>query len=112
MFAPMKVTLAALAMGLGLFAMGCESSGSGDAAKHDHSAMTTADEQAVTCDKCKVTWRKAPQTDKGRIVAYRTTKSHECPDCRSAVENFFSTGKLQHTCTTCGENAMEVCKTH
>lgn len=113
MYGTMKVTLAALAMGVGFLTAGCESTDKGDAdhAGH-HGAMATADDQAVTCDKCKVTWRKVPQTDKGRVVGYRTSKSHECPDCRNAVDNFFATGKLQHTCATCGENALEVCKTH
>jgi hypothetical protein len=114
MLSTMKVTLAALVMGVGMLAAGCESSGSANGGKHDHSTMAaTGDGQAVACDKCKVTWRQVPERGgKGRIVGYRTSKSHECPECRSAAENFFSTGKLEHTCKTCGDNALEVCKMH
>jgi hypothetical protein len=92
---------------------GCESSGSGQSREDGNAAMATGGEgEAVTCEKCKITWRKAPVTnDKGRVVAYTTRKSHECPDCRNMVENFFTTGKMEHTCKTCGADAMEVCKT-
>lgn len=31
----------------------------------------------------------------------------ECLDCKSAVANFFTTGKWQHTCATCGDNLSE-----
>ena len=108
-----KLTLAAL-VGTGLFVAGCQSSGNGTAAhKSDGtSAVPAAADQAVTCDKCKVTWRKVPQAnDKGRVVSYTTRRSHECPDCRGMVSNFFATGKLEHTCKTCGD-AMEACEAH
>ena len=110
MLSTMKAKLTALVIGVGMLAAGCESMGD----KHDHSAMAaTGDKQAVTCEKCKVTWVKAPvANDKGRIVAYKSAKSHECPDCRSAVTNFFATGKLEHTCATCGANALQKCEAH
>ena len=112
------LTAAVVAAGAGLFTLGCGSSnnagstniggggGTKAVAAHEHG-------EAVTCEKCKVTWVKAPVTnDKGRVIAYTTRKSHECPDCRAAVSNFFATGKLQHSCTTCGADAMQVCEQH
>ena len=27
-----------------------------------------------------------------------------CPECKSAVANFLTTGQLKHTCATCGGN--------
>ena len=48
---------------------------------------------------------------KERIVSYRTRKSMDCPDCRTAVDNLFRTGRLEHTCKTCGD-ALEVCEAH
>jgi hypothetical protein len=106
-----KMTLAALVMGVGLLAAGCESMGGSESAGGTTAA--SADGQAIACEKCNVTWVKAPVTnDKGRIIAYKTKQSHECPDCRSAVSNFFATGKLTHTCASCGENALEKCEAH
>jgi hypothetical protein len=106
-----------VAAAVGLLAVGCQSdSNSGDKhAMHDHSAMsaTQMDGQAVTCDTCKVTWVKTPVTNqKGRVIAYTTKKSHECPECRSAAENFFTTGNLKHDCATCGKDAMQMCESH
>jgi hypothetical protein len=117
-FAAVIVTAAA-----GLFAVGCQSpnSGSGDASAkqdmHSGDAMAmpadAAGGQAVTCDTCKVTWVKSPVTNsKGRVTAYTTTKSHECPECRGSVENFFATGNLRHDCATCGKDALQVCEAH
>ena len=114
MLSTMKATLAAFVIGVGMLGAGCESSSSADGAKHDHSAMAaTGSGQAMTCEKCKVTWVKAPvANDKGRIVAYKSVKSHECPDCRAAVTNFFASGKMEHSCATCGENALQKCEAH
>jgi len=84
-----------------LLAAGCQTA----APAVDHSA------HALTCDKCKVTYVRVPDTAKGRIVGYTNQKHMECPDCKSAAANFFSTGKLQHTCATCGDS-MEVCEAH
>lgn len=102
-----------------LFAVGCESNGGEKHDMHQGSgatgAMMTEDAgmQAVTCEKCEVTWVKSPVTnDKGRIIDYRTTKSHECPDCRAAAQNFFATGRLQHECKTCGPDALQKCEAH
>jgi hypothetical protein len=102
MFALSKLAIAGLTMG-GLLIGGCAANGAGSAA-----APST---QAVTCSKCQVTWVKVPDTAKGRVVGYTTRKSMTCPDCKSAVDNFFATGKLQHTCETCGDS-MEICERH
>ena len=59
---------------------------------------------AVMCDRCKVIMVKTaiPGTAKAPLTVYHDTKTMLCPDCKSAMENFFKTGKLQHTCTSCG----------
>ena len=119
MFAKFKfVVFTVLVSSVAGIGLGCESDGSRDATRHDHSATiapaTTQSGQALTCDKCKVTWVKEPVTTGGgkeRVVAYQSRKTMMCPDCRGAVDNFFRTGQLQHTCKTCG-SAMEVCEAH
>jgi hypothetical protein len=106
-----KMTLAAMVMGVGLLAAGCESMGGSGGAGGASASRDNA--QAVACEKCKVTWVKSPVTsDKGRVIAYKTRQSHECPDCRNAVANFFSTGKLEHACATSGDNALQKCEAH
>lgn len=59
---------------------------------------------AVMCDKCKVVMVKTviPGTQKAPTVTYHNTSTMVCPDCTSAMENFFKTGKLKHTCSHCG----------
>ena len=110
--------VAAVLLGATLMAAGCESSGdTGGAATgtgRDTPAMAAqGQEQAATCEKCKVTWTKVPDTGgKGRVVAYKTRRSHECPDCRNAVNNLFATGKMEHTCKTCGDDALQICEAH
>jgi uncharacterized UBP type Zn finger protein len=102
-----KLALAGILLSAGsVLAAGCQAD-----KKADH-AMGAPAGQAVTCDKCKVTWVKvADKTDKGRIVSYSSKKSMECPDCKTAVENFFATGKLEHTCKTCGSD-LTICESH
>lgn len=65
---------------------------------------------AVMCDKCKMIMVKvaAPTSPKNPTLVYRDMKTMECPDCHSAMENFFKTGKLKHTCTHCG-GTMTIC---
>ena len=105
-----KLSLVASVLGgVTLFAAtGCESQNAGPAGAKEN--LVAGD--AVSCSKCQVTWVKQPITAGGgkdwRVLGYTSRKSHECPDCRSAVNNFFATGKLEHTCKTCGD-AMEVC---
>jgi hypothetical protein len=63
-------------------------------------------EQAAMCAKCKMVWvRRAEHINKSTV--YRNVKVMECPDCKSAMANFLTTGKWQHTCTTCGDNLSE-----
>jgi ABC-type Fe3+-hydroxamate transport system substrate-binding protein len=87
--------------------MGCQSQSDGQKT----AAAQSVNSPALTCAKCQVTYVKVPTVQKNRVVAYTTRKSMECPDCRSAAENFFATGKLQHTCKTCGDN-LEICESH
>ena len=72
---------------------------------------TPADnEQVAVCEKCKTVWvSRGHQINK--TFVYDKVKVMECPDCRSAVQNFFTTGKLEHTCTTCGDN-LKPCEAH
>jgi hypothetical protein len=67
--------------------------------------------EGVMCTKCQAVWVQTPRTEKGRIVEYSTSNQMVCPDCKDAVANFFDTGKLEHTCKTCGDS-MEICKAH
>ena len=111
MFTSLKrLSLAAFVLGAGLVAAGCQANG---AARSAGSAGPAT--QGVACSRCQVTWVKQPVTAGGgkdwRVLGYTSRKSHECPDCRDAVSNFFTTGKLEHTCKTCGD-AMEACEVH
>jgi len=67
-------------------------------------------EGAVLCDKCKMVTVKYPiQTGfRGQTIIYRDRSTMVCPDCHTAMENFFKTGKLKHTCTNCG-GTMTIC---
>ncbi len=99
-----SILLSAIVTSTALVAAGCQSN-----------KPATADAtpgEAVMCAKCQTTWVKLPRTEKGRVVAYTTRKGMVCPDCKSAAENFFATGKMENTCATCGPDAMEVCKMH
>jgi hypothetical protein len=65
---------------------------------------------AVMCSKCQAAWVNTPTRDgRGRIVGYAARREMVCPDCRSAVANFFATGKLEHACKSCGGD-MQVCE--
>jgi hypothetical protein len=106
MFCFQKGILVSLILGMGLFVAGCAADN-----KPAQSSLVPST-QGVTCSKCQVTWVKVPTDNgKGRIVGYTSQKSMECPDCKDAVTNFFTTGKLQHTCKTCGDS-MEICESH
>jgi hypothetical protein len=59
-----------------------------------------------------VTWVQVPDANsKGHIVGYHSVKKDVCPDCMDAVTSFINTGKLEHTCKTCGDS-MTVCEVH
>ncbi len=66
---------------------------------------------AVMCAKCETTWVRTPHTI-NKTTVYSRHKQMVCPDCASAAENFFKTGKLEHTCKTCGDSlsACPACK--
>jgi len=59
-------------------------------------------ESCVMCDKCKTVWVKRPANVGGKFTVMSSKKVHTCPDCNSAVENFFKTGELKHSCSACG----------
>lgn len=108
MFSILKSGLVGLTLGTGLLLVGCQSGGAPAPASHEMAS------NAVQCDKCQVTWVKYPITGGGKgqqIIGYGTRKQMECPDCRSAVSNFFATGNLKHDCKACGGN-MAVCEAH
>jgi hypothetical protein len=86
----------------GLTLVGCQATGASQA--------TGGETQSVMCDKCKTTWVRTPQQH-GKVTTYTSRKVMTCPDCKSAVANFFSTGKLEHTCTSCG-GELQHCEVH
>ena len=100
-----------LGMGMLVALAGCQSSGSGNGGAG--LAAAGGEPKAVTCTKCKITYVEIPTTGQGKYPVHKftTAQSMECPDCKDAVANFFTTGKLEHTCKHCGET-MEVCKGH
>jgi len=105
MFRITTVSVAALILGAGLIVAGCKSE-----EKPAQSSLQTTPE-GVMCTKCQAVWVQTPRTEKGRVVEYSSSKQMVCPDCKDAVANFFATGKLQHTCKTCGDS-MEICQGH
>ena len=89
-----------------LFAAGCQDMG-GHASHTDGAAVS---DKAVMCSKCQVIYFQEP-AGKGSPLKYQTSKM-ECPDCKSAAASYFATGKLEHTCKTCGPNALQECELH
>jgi hypothetical protein len=55
---------------------------------------------AGPCDACeRVDVRVREVNSKGRPTGYTTRSEMKCDHgCKSALENFFATGKFQHTC--------------
>lgn len=107
MFRSIKMTLAGLTLGAGLFLVGCQSS-----KPSPDAMMGTASSDGIACDKCNVTFVKSPTDNgKGRVIGYTTRKQMVCSECKGAVENLFATGKMEHTCTACGGN-MTGCAVH
>ena len=70
------------------------------------SATATTGSEAVMCDKCKTVWVKQPVGIGGpagrNAVMYRDSKTMTCPDCSLAIANFWKTGSMKHTCSSCG----------
>ena len=68
--------------------------------------------QPAMCSKCDVKTVQIPRQEKGRTVGYTARKSMECPDCKDAVANLVTSGKLEHTCSTCGTEVAQACLGH
>lgn len=97
-------------LGLGLSAVlalaGCQSGGAASAAPSHEMAA-----DAVHCDGCKTITVRTPVYNGKTMKTYRESERMQCPDCKDAIENFFSTGKLEHHCKACGGN-MVACEGH
>lgn len=112
MFSYCRKSLVVAGLGGTLLMGGCQS---------DNAAMAPASHtmasDAVYCETCKTTFVKTAHINSaggGRstgVTTYTTDKKMVCPDCKSAVSNFFATGKLQHDCKACGTN-LKVCEAH
>ncbi len=57
-------------------------------------------EMAATCPTCEMTWVAEPGQI-GKIVGYQKENAMECEGCKSAVAEYFKTGKFEHPCKTC-----------
>jgi hypothetical protein len=106
MFGFVKSSIVAVGVGAAAFLAGCASSGNGS-----DSAAAASPSTAVTCSKCQVTYVQQPVSNGKRIIGYTTKPEMECPDCRSVAQNFFTSGKLEHTCAHCGVT-MQTCEAH
>lgn len=82
---------------------GCHSAG----AAEDAGGETAA----IMCDKCQTTWVRTSQRQGTKVATYKSRQAMTCPDCKSAVANLFTTGTLQHTCTSCG-GTLRHCEVH
>lgn len=69
-------------------------------------AEATNTDKAVMCAKCETVWVKTQRQVGPRATVLVTSKKMLCDDCRSAVENFFTTGKFEHECKHCGRLAI------
>ena len=103
MFRSLTLAFVGLTVGAGLFATGCASTPA--------QSSLEPSPQGVTCTKCQVTWVQVPTSNGKRVTGYTWAKKDTCPDCMDAVTTFFNTGKLEHSCKTCG-GSMEVCQAH
>jgi ribosomal protein S27E len=70
---------------------------------------------AVTCDKCRTVYFKAPGTvtpgNKG-FVTLRDASRMDCPDCENQVVAWMKTGSLtKHVCKSCG-GGLHHCSQH
>ena len=63
----------------------------------------------VECSECRTIWVDGSDTYYSwGESSYESEERHACPDCRTAVENFFVTGEFRHSCIQCGDN-IQVC---
>ena len=68
-------------------------------------------ETAVVCAKCKMVWVEMSEQGDLYAMSMEPTENMKCPDCESAIVNFFKTGVLEHACSTCGSEFVH-CTTH
>lgn len=99
----------AFAVGVLTVALGCQPTQPTMAATR--AVVSTPADQAVTCDKCKTVWVMQSRRNFKGMITYTRKPKMVCEDCASAAGNFFRTGKLEHTCRTCGGN-LEACEGH
>jgi hypothetical protein len=78
---------------------------------HSQIAGQSTNVQAVMCPKCQVAWVQGLDLNDPYSMTFQTEEIVVCADCRSAVESFFATGWLEHTCKTCG-GALKHCEVH
>jgi len=100
-----KLFVGTFVVGGTLLVAGCQ-----EQAPPSHTMAATA----ARCDKCNVTWVQEPNTaggKQGAVTTYNWAKKDACPDCKNAVDTFFATGNLQHSCKACGGN-MTACEGH
>lgn len=63
---------------------------------------------AAFCSECKTVFVKTPTGVPGKgFTSYTTVEKMTCPECESAVVNFFKTGDFKHACAICGETMTE-----
>ena len=107
----MKSTIAKIA-GAALALAFVHTAAFGEEKDSGSSSPQSAVQSAVMCDKCTTVWVKvAEKGHKGNVVSLSKEKKMACKDCNSAVETFFTTGKLKHDCPTCG-GTMSHCEAH
>jgi hypothetical protein len=108
MFGTGKKIVAGIVVGVAaLLAAGCQDTGGGHA---NHMTGAGVSDKAVMCSKCQVTYFQ-DSLGKGSPVKYTSSKM-ECPECKSAAENYFATGTMAHACKACGPDALTVCELH
>ena len=98
----MKTLLLTSMLGLAALLTSCQTS-------------TGTPESAVTCDKCRTVFFKAPSSltpgNKG-FVTLRDASRMDCPDCENQVIAWVKTGSLtKHVCKSCG-GSLNHCRRH
>ncbi len=98
----MKTLLLTSMLGLAALLSSCQTS-------------TGTPQSAVTCDKCRTVYFKAPAGmtpgNKG-FVTLRDGSRMDCPDCENQVIAMLKTGSLtKHVCSSCG-GTLNHCKQH
>jgi hypothetical protein len=67
--------------------------------------------EAVTCAKCQMVAYQRVGTTNKQVTILRT-EHMTCPDCETAIKNYFTKGiALRHTCSSCG-SALVHCRAH